>query len=231
MSDEPKKDEAKAKDGKAAAEAPAKPGKGAAIKAIVGPVLAVVVLVGGGVAGGFFLSGMVTPSKIAQQQGMDGPKDPHATEGEGGHAGEGEGGHGDGKDGDHKGHSLLHSGTELAIDSIISNVRDTGGKRFVKISPAFWILTEAGTAIGLGGGGGHGGGGEAAGETKRILRARIQEHLKEYSMDELTSKGIERKLEKTLRDIVEKELHALCPEIPAAKQIVIKVVPADLAVQ
>jgi hypothetical protein len=192
---------------------------------ILGPIAAVVVLIGVGAGMGFFLKGLVTPSSIAKAQGMEGPKDPHAAEGEDEHGG---GDHG-GKKGE-PGHSLLHSANELVIDSIVTNVRDSGGKRFVKISPAFWIIPEAASGIGMSGGG-HGGGGEPAQETKRILRTRIQEHLKEYSLDELASKGIERKLEKAMRDIAEKELRALLPEIPLTKTIVVKVVPADLAVQ
>jgi hypothetical protein len=214
---EEKKDEKKK-------EAKPKDGKPSAIKAMLGPVLAVLVLVGAGVGVGMFLGGMVTPSKVAEQQGMKAPKDP---------TGHGEGEHGAGEGGGHgKGgsHSILHSATELMIENIVSNIKDTGGKRFVKISPSFWILPEAAKGIGMGGGG-HGGGGEPAAETKRIIRARIQEHLKEYSMEEITNKGIERKLEKAFRDIVERELHALVPEIPASTQIVLKVVPADLAIQ
>ena len=225
---EEKKDEKK--DDKKAA-APAGPSK---LKALAGPILAVVLLVGAGIGIGVFLSGLIAPPKTKTAvEGEGGHGEAGAEAGaEGGHGeAKGEGGHGDGKAGEHAGHALTHAFKELVLDGVIANIKDTGGKKFVKMNPIFYISPEAHLAAGLAGGGGHGGGGEAGGDIKRILRSRLEEHLREFDLDELTGKGIYKKLEKSMRDIVEKEMHAVYPDLKNDHQVVERVLIQGMMVQ
>lgn len=213
MSDEKKHDDGDKKDDKQDGKKAAPAAGG--MKALMGPILAVVVLVGAGVGVGMFLAKFFAKAPdSAVKAGAHGGETP--AEGEGEHA---SGGH----------ESLLHTAKEMVIEDIVANVKDQGGKRFVKITPAFWVTTDASAAIGLNGGG-HGGG-EVGGEIKRILKARIEEHLKQYDLEELTSQGIYKRLEKNFKDIAEKEIKAFSPELPSAKPVVLKVVIGGLVVQ
>ena len=207
---------------KADAKKAAEPAKGGGIKALLGPIAAVVVLIGAGVGIGMFMSSFLAkpPEKAAAGQAA------------GGHGGEGEAkgdGHGDGEG--HAGgaaHGLLHQ-TEIVVEDVVANVKDQGGKRFVKVVPSIYIVPTAGGPLGLEGGG-HGGG-EAGGPIKRILKARIEETLKQYDLEELTSPAIYKRIEKAIRDICEKEMKAFAPELPADQPVVVKVVLSGLVVQ
>lgn len=212
MSDDKHDDADKKGDKKDAAKAVAPAAGG--IKALLGPILAVVVLVGAGVGVGLYLAKFFAkaPETTGTKTAGYGEA-PHGVEGE----------HG----GEHA--SLLHSAKELVIEDVVANIKEQGGKRFVKIVPAFWVTTEAAAAIGLNGGG-HGGG-EVGGEIKRIIKARIEEHLKQYDLEELTSQSIYKRLEKNLKDIVDKEIKAFAPELPSAQPCVLKVVLSGLVVQ
>ncbi len=212
MSDQ-KHDDADKKDDKKAAAAAGAPAKGG-VKALLGPLAAVVVLVSAGVGIGMFTAKFFAKAPAAAA-GAHGAEHVDAA-GEGEHAG-----------GAHE--SLLHSAKEMVIEDVVANVKDQGGKRFVKIVPAFWVTTDAATAIGLAGGG-HGGG-EVGGEIKRIIKARIEEHLKKYDLEELTSPSIYKPLEKNLKDIAEKEIKAFAPELPSTKPVVLKVICGGLVVQ
>lgn len=222
MSDE-KKDGPDAGDGKkddkkAAAEA--KP-SGGGIKALLGPIAAVVVLLGAGIGLGMFLANTFSQPPAAAA-GTEGGA--HGTEAHGGATTEGGDGHAEGAS-----HGLLHGATEIIIESVVANVKDQGGKRFAKVEPSIYIVSTAGASLGLEGGG-HGGG-EVGGPIKRILKARIEEHLKQYDLDELTSQAIYKRLEKNIRDIAEKEMKAFAPDLPANKPVVVKVVLGGLVVQ
>ena len=210
MSEEKHDAEEKKDDKKAAA-----PAKAGGMKALMGPILAVVVLVGAGIGVGVFLAKFLsTPPAKTVAKGEHGE--------EGGDKGEG---------GEHAeaGHSLLHSAKEVMIEDVVANVKDQGGKRFVKIVPSIYVISEAAGPLGLEGGG-HGGG-EVGGEIKRILKARIEEHLKQYDIEELTSQAIYKRLEKNIKDIAEKEMKAFAPDLPSGKPIVLKVVLGGLVVQ
>lgn len=222
MSDD-KHDTAKEhKDGKDAkgAKADAGPKKPNPLKAFIGPILAVVVLIGAGVGIGMFLAGVVKPKVTPAVEGK--AEDAH------GEAAKGEDAHGAAA-GEHE-ESLIHHGVEMTINDLVTNVRDQGGKKFVAVTPTFWMTKECAKEAGLIGGGGHGGGGEVGGEIKRIIRGRLEENLRDYDMDELTSKPIYKKLEKSFRDIVEKEMHAVFPKLPD-KPVVLRVVLNGLKVQ
>lgn len=222
MSDE-KKDGADAGDGKKDDKkaADAKPA-GGGIKALLGPIAAVVVLLGAGIGLGMFLANAFSKPP-ATEAGAEAAGAHGGTDGHGEAAGGAEG-HGDGAS-----HGLLHGATEIILENVLANVKDQGGKRFVKVEPSIYIVSTAGASLGLEGGG-HGGG-EVGGPIKRILKARIEEHLKQYDMDELTSQAIYKRLEKNIRDIAEKEMKAFAPDLPANTPVVVKVVLVGLAVQ
>jgi len=234
------KKEEKKDDKKAAAPAASGPKTG--IKALIGPIAAVVLMVGSGIGIGMFLSNLITPppkKAIAHGEGGAEGGDGHGAEGGDAHGAEGGDAHGaaggdahGGKGGAHDGvdHSLTHTYKEMVLDGVMANVKDTGGKKFVKINPVFWITDEAFQAAGLAGGGGHGGGGEPGGPIKRILRARLEERLREYDLDELTSKTIYKKLEKVFREDVEKEMMAVYPKLKTGK-VVERVVVQGMMVQ
>lgn len=215
MSDD-KHNEGEKKDAKKDAKAAVAAGGG--IKALLGPILAVVVLVGAGVGVGLFLAKFFAKAPETTGTKVAGHGEHGATE-----HGEGEG------EGEHAGHSLLHTAKELVIEDVVANIKEQGGKRFVKIVPAFWVTTEAAAALGLNGGG-HGGG-EVGGEIKRIIKARIEESLKQYDLEELTSQSIYKRLEKSLKDLADKEIKAFAPELPATQPVVLKVVLSGLVVQ
>ena len=214
MSDDKHDDADKKGDKKDAAKAAAPAAGG--LKALMGPILAVVVLVGAGVGVGLFLAKFFAkaPETAGSKTAGHGDTE-HGIEAEGGHGGE------------HT--SLLHTAKELVIEDVVTNIKEQGGKRFVKIVPAFWVTNDAATAIGLSGGG-HGGG-EVGGEIKRIIKARIEENLKQYDLEELTSQSIYKRLEKNLKDLVDKEIKAFAPELPSTKPVVLKVVLSGLVVQ
>jgi flagellar basal body-associated protein FliL len=221
MSDE-KKDGPDAGDGKkddkkAAAEA--KPA-GGGIKALLGPIAAVVVLLGAGIGLGMFLAKTFSqpPAAAAGAEAGAHGSEAHGDAAEGGEE------HAEGAS-----HGLLHGATEIVIEDIVANVKDQGGKRFAKVEPSIYVVSTAGASLGLEGGG-HGGG-EVGGPIKRILKARIEEHLKQYDLDELTSQAIYKRLEKNIRDIAEKEMKAFAPDLPANKPVVVKVVLSGLVVQ
>ncbi len=216
------KKEEKKDDKKAAA--PAATGPKTGIKALIGPIAAVVLMVGSGIGIGMFLSNLITPppkKAVAQGEGGAEGGDAHGAEGGDAHGTEGGDAHGadahGGKEGEHGAHSLTHAYKEMVLENVMANVKDTGGKKFVKLNPVFWITNEAFEAAGLAGGGGHGGGGEPGGPIKRILRARLEERLAEYDLDELTNKNIYKKLEKVFREDVEKEMMAVYPQLKTGK--------------
>jgi hypothetical protein len=193
MSEDAKEDK---KDAKAAA--PAAP-KGGGIKALIGPIAAGAVLVGIGVFIGNTLAGFTKPAVTPEEAAKaDKAKaEAHAT--------------------DHdEGGSVLSHTVELDMGEIKSNVSGQNGKRYVVMNVVLRIPHELHTIIsaigGGGGGGGHGGGGgEAAGgkEVLRILQAAFEDHIKTYTLDELGSANVSKRLERGFAEKTEQELREL----------------------
>ena len=82
--------------------------------------------------------------------------------------------------------------------------------------------------LGFSGGEGNKGGGA---EVKRIMQMTLEEHLKNYDLDELTGPNIYIQLKKGFQDQIEKTLHDLFPDFPADHRFVDKVVLTNLLVQ
>ncbi len=124
----------------------------------------------------------------------------------------------------------LHDMTEITIGDLMSNIRNQQGRRFVKVSCAIYMVTADAMKLGLAGGGGHGGG-EGGGNVKRILQQALEEHLKNYDMDELTGANIYSQLNKGFRESIERALHEIFHDEPSDKRFVERVVLTNLLVQ
>ena len=214
MSDD-KKDEKKDGSGAKAATKPKAGGGG-----MMMPMVAVLLTLGVGAGGAYVGVGMLFPAKpaAAGAEGTHGVEAAgHGTEG-------GKGGHGD---------NLLHGATEVVLGEIMSNVRGQAGRRYIKLNISMWLeKTVAASLSGGGGGGDHGGGGGGAGESvNRILQSQLEEHLKTYELDEFSDPNINRNLDRGFRQIIEKELHDLYPEIPKETKLVQRIIITGMVVQ
>ncbi len=210
-----KKDKAKPAESAAAAG-------GGGIKALAGPILAGVVLIGVGVGLGMWIPGLIIAKPVpVDAPAGDGHGDAHGAEAK--HGKDPKAGHGE---------TLLHSTGELMLDDLKSNVTGQGGRKYVVMKCSMRIASDVLKKFMGGGGGGHGGGsGDAGGEVKRILQASIEEHLKTYQLEELSSNTIYKQLEKGFTEIVERHLRELFPDLPKDKRIVHKVTINGLLVQ
>jgi hypothetical protein len=219
MSDEAKKEDKH--DGKAA-EAGAK--KKSSLP--LGAIGAVVVLLGIGAGIGMFLSSLVKPAPApAAEPGTEG----HGDAGKDGHPGTGKGGK-DGKPGDHG--SILAHAVAFPIGDLMTNVRGQQGRRFIKMTCVLWMDHDAVAKTASGGGGGHGGSGaDPADNIKAILQAAFEEHLKTYDLEDLTSVNIYKLLERNFKEITDRELRALYPDIKSTEPIVARVVLTNMLVQ
>lgn len=215
MSDAPKKDEKKD-------EGAAKK-KGGGLP--LGAIGAVVVLLGAGIGIGMFLSSLVTPPKVAAVEGEAGA---HGTgDGHGG-TDDGAKGHGDAKGAKHS--PLAHSAA-FSIGDLVTNVRGQQGRRFVKMTCVLWMNQDVITKVSGGGGGGHGGGADPVDDIKNILKSSFEEHLKSYELDDLTGINIYKLLERNYKEITERELRGLFPDLKSDQPMVSRVVLTSMIVQ
>jgi hypothetical protein len=195
------KKDAKKGDGKAApAEA-----KGGGMKAILGPVLASLLLLGVGAGIGVYGVGLVFPPASGTGTGTG---DGHG-DAAGGHAGAAGAEDGHGED-----HSVLHQ-VELDLGAVKSNIIGQSGKRYIMMEVAVWLDTALGPSLA---GGGHGGGPTSV---IRILKSSLEEHLASYQLADFDSEGAARILEKKFGEIVDRELRQLFPKEtrPVAKLV------------
>jgi flagellar basal body-associated protein FliL len=181
-----------------------KPATGQTAKAgggILGPLLGVVVILGIGVALGLFVANLLKQVQEAPAAKVEAKKE--------------------------SGPSLeaLH---EIALPDLISNVRNQQGRRYIKATCAIWVSKDDARKMGFSSGEGSKGGGA---EVKRILQMTLEEHLKNYDLDELTGPNIYIQLKKGFQDQIEKALHDLYPDYPADHRFVDKVVLTNLLVQ
>lgn len=195
------------------AEAAAKAGGGLPMGALVAG--AVLLALGGGLGVGGSMVVAKWAGGTAETKAAGGEHAAKPTEGEHGAGGK-----------------TLHEMSEIALPDLMSNIRNQQGRRFVKISCAIYIVTEDAVKLGLASaGGGHGGGGDAGANIKRIMQQSLEEHLKNYDMDELTGPNIYQQLKKGFRDALERSLHEVFPHEPADKTFVERVVLTNLLVQ
>jgi hypothetical protein len=218
MSDAPKTDAAK-KDAPKKDEAVKKKGG-----LPLGAIGAVVVLLGAGIGIGMFLSSLVTPPKVATVEG--------GTEGHGA-TDAGSKGHDDPKAAKHS--PLAHS-VAFEIGDLMTNVRGQQGRRFIKTNCVLWMDHEVVKKVSAGAGGAAGGGhgaaaGDPAEDVKRILQSSFEEHLKTYELDDLTGINIYKLLERNIKEITERELRILYPDLKADQAMVSRVVLTGMIIQ
>ncbi|MBA3845961.1 MAG: hypothetical protein H0X45_04885 [Planctomycetes bacterium] len=197
-----------------------KPAAAAAGKSggMMGPLAAVVLLVGLGVGVGMYLGSTLA---AAQAAGTD----PEAIAKADAHGGDAHGnGHGA------TGNSLagLH---EINLNDLVANIKNKDGRRYVKVSCALWVAHEDVEKI-VPPATGDGHGAAAENETiKRILRMKLEEHLRSYDLDELITPHIDAQLQAGFREKIEKELHAIYTDVGADYRFVKRVVAYGLLVQ
>lgn len=182
---------------------------------LIGPLLAGVVLVGAGVGLGMWLSSLV---KGVQQEVAAAA------------AVESKPGDGHGK-GDAKSHGAddkskpIADQSEVAMPDLVSNVRNQQGRRYIKVTCSFWMATAQIPQAGLAEGG------TGATNIKRMVQMSLEEHLKNYDLDELTGPNIYLQLKRGFKDQIEKTLRELHPDLPREHELVSRVVLTNLLVQ
>lgn len=198
------KDKAKAA---ASAAAPTKAKSG-----LIGSLLAGAVLVGAGVGLGMWLSSLA--KGMQQEAAAVSAAEPKA-------------GAGHGKD-ETKGHGTETKAEqgEVAMPDLVSNVRNQQGRRYIKLSCSFWV--PAGEINHLGLGESESGGGA---NNKRVVQMALEEHLKNYDLDELTGPNIYNQLKRGFKDQIEKSLREMYPDLPRDHELVSRVVLTNLLVQ
>ncbi len=195
MSDDKHEDKKDAKkgDGKAAAPANA---KGGGLKAVLGPVLASVLLLGVGAGIGIYGVGIFFPPASGTGTGTgDGHGEAAGHAGSSGHGGE-EGG---------EEASVLHE-FELDLGAVKSNIIGQSGKRYIMMEVSVWVDKAMSPALAAGG---HGGGG--APPAVKFIKSDIEEHLGSYQLADFDSEGAVRILEKKFVEIADRQLRRLYP--------------------
>lgn len=179
MADDAKKDEKHdKKDAKPADEA--KPGKSLGMVPIIG---ALVVLVGIGVGGTMFVLKSLTPAPVAK------PGEEHGeTPAAGGDA------HGAPKAGDgHGGSGLLKTGKELDPIGLKGNISGSGGTRYLTLDVGIWVPKADHPALN-----------DAS--VRRLIQAKLEETVKTYQLEDLSSPSIQARMKKDFTQAVERML-------------------------
>jgi len=194
---------APAKDAHAAAPAP----KGK----LLGPLLAVIVLVGIGVGAGMsvssFLHGM-------QAKGT-GKGDGHGKDA-------GKDGHGE-TPGDGADKAIDPAATrEIVIGDLVTNVPNQQGRRYVKITCVIWVADKDALKIASPN--------NEAIQPKRLLQSALEERMKFYTLEDLTSQGIMRVIRDDFETRIERELHELF-RTPREYRYIKRVIVSNLLVQ
>lgn len=199
------------KDDKKEAAPAAAPG---GIKALLGPVAAVAVLIGAGGGIGFFIAGALKPA------GVTPPGEGAAAGGHDAHGSEGHDGGGDA----HGGQILTDVASPLAPIALKTNVTGQGGNRFSTATVTLWVEKSVSGHFGE--------------ETMiTLIQSKLEEQFKSYSFEELTGAAIHQRLRKDFKVVAEKLFHSLHkgkassdPKTPA-KPLVYEAVITDLLVQ
>lgn len=179
MADDPKKDEKHdKKDAKPADEA--KPGKSLGMVPIIG---ALVVLVGIGVGGTMFVLKSLTPAPVAK------PGEEHGET-----PTDGVDAHGTAKAGDGHGASgLLKTGKELDPIGLKGNISGSGGTRYLTLDVGIWVPKADHAALN-----------DAS--VRRLIQAKLEETVKTYQLEDLSSPSIQARMKKDFTQAVERML-------------------------
>jgi len=179
MADDAKKDEKHdKKDAKPADEA--KPGKSLGLVPIIG---ALVVLVGIGVGGTMFVLKSLTPAPVAK------PGEEHGET-----PADGADGHGAAKSGDgHGGSGLLKLGKELDPIGLKGNISGSGGTRYLTLDVGIWVPKTDHAALN-------------DPSVRRLIQAKLEETVKTYQLEDLSSPSIQARMKKDFTQAVERML-------------------------
>lgn len=178
MADDAKKDEKPdKKDAKPVAEA--KPAKSLGLVPIIG---ALVVLVGIGVGGTMFVLKSLTPAPVAK------PGEEHGETPAGG------GEHGTPKAGDgHGGSGLLKTGKELDPIGLKGNISGSGGTRYLTLDVGIWVPKTDHASLN-------------DPSVRRLIQAKLEETVKTYQLEDLSSPSIQARMKKDFTQAVERML-------------------------
>lgn len=187
----------------AAAAAPA--AKGGLMSGVVGPILAVIVLMGIGAGLALFITGQLAPA--AHKEEGEAAKAHH--EGEDGHEGAG------------------HT-EQIAFTELLTNVQGEKGRRYVKVTVVL-LVAQADLDKLIPADGHDSKAGDGA--IKRSLRMCLEEHLKMYDLDALTAPNIYVRLKSGFKTSVENQLKIIFPETPPDYHYVKDIIINNLLVQ
>jgi hypothetical protein len=177
MADDAKKDD---KDKKDAKPAEAKPAKALGMVPIIG---ALVVLVGIGVGGTMFVLKSLTPAPVAK------PGEEHGETPAGGVDAHGAPKAGDG----HGGSGLLKTGKELDPIGLKGNISGSGGTRYLTLDVGIWVPKADHAALN-----------DAS--VRRLIQAKLEETVKTYQLEDLSSPSIQARMKKDFTQAVERML-------------------------
>lgn len=178
MADDAKKDEkTDKKDAKPAAEA--KPAKAMGLVPIIG---ALVVLIAIGVGGTMFVLKSLTPAPVEK------PGEGHG-EAAGGDA------HGEPKsdDGHGGGTGLLKTGKELDPIGLKGNISGSGGTRYLTLDVGIWVPKADHASLN-------------DPSVRRLIQAKLEETVKTYQLEDLSSPSIQARMKKDFTQAVERML-------------------------
>lgn len=164
------------KDKKDAKPAEAKPGKSLGLVPIIG---ALVVLVAIGVGGSMFVLKSLTPAPVAKP----GEEPGEVPAGDAGAAKPGEG-HGSG---------LLKIGKELDPIGLKGNISGSGGTRYLTLDVGIWVPKADHAALN-----------DAS--VRRLIQAKLEETVKTYQLEDLSSPSIQARMKKDFTQAVERML-------------------------
>lgn len=182
-------------------EAPAAPAAAGGKSALIGVVLGAVVLIGLGVGVGMFASSLWKPAEAKTGDAHAAPAGPH-------------------------GELDLKQMVELSLGDLITNITNSDGRRFIKVSCIIWVGPEDAEAIGQGG--------EAAGQgvqVRRLLQMALEEQLKRYELGDFTSRGAIQTVSSDFLVVIENTLRQHLTDRPKDHRFVRKVILNNLLVQ
>jgi len=179
------------------AEGAAKGGK----SGLIGVVLGAVVLIGAGVGVGMFASSLFKPAEDKDAQAAQ-PTSAEATD------------------------LKLQQMVELSLGDLITNITNSDGRRFIKVTCMIWTTPEDAEAIGAGEG--------AAGpgvQVRRLLQMALEEQLKRYELADFTSRGAIGTVSSDFLVVIETTLRQHLTDRPKDHRFVRKVILNNLLVQ
>lgn len=192
-----------------AAEADAGAKKGGK-SALMGMVLGAVVLIGAGVGVGMFASSLFKPAEAKDAAHGAGAAGAHGAPA-----------------GDSHGEINLHKVVELSLGDLITNITNSDGRRFIKVTCVIWTSPEDAEAIGSG----EGAPGSGRVQVRRLLQMALEEQLKRYEMADFTSRGAIATVSSDFLVVMENTLRQNLTDRPKDHRFVRKVILNNLLVQ